>query len=128
MKFLLDTHTFIWYSTASFKLSIAAREIIDSDDRQLYLSIASIWEMAIKVSIGKLRFQTPFNAIIPELLQWNEIEILPIELRHAFLLSTLPYHHRDPFDRMIIAQCATEEMPVVSMDAAFDAYPVKRIW
>lgn len=97
-------------------------------EADLLLSIASIWEMAIKISIGKLSLPSPFDEFISDQLSRNSIELLPIQLAHLGLVSALPFHHRDPFDRLLIAQAITERYPIVSIDDKFDAYSVRRLW
>ena len=128
MKVLLDTHSFLWYCNAETRLSAFAKETIEDVSNQPCLSMASIWEMAIKVSMGKLLLQHPFEIFIPHLLQLNGISTLPIELHHTYTLAALPFHHRDPFDRLIIAQGISEEIPIISVDAIFDLYPIQRLW
>ena len=127
MKLLLDTHTFLWFIEDSPKLSPEAKGLLESE-AGLLLSIASIWEMAIKISIGKLSLPSPFDEFVSEQLSKNSIELFPIRLAHLGLVSTLPFHHRDPFDRLLIAQAMTEQYPIVSIDDKFDAYSVKRLW
>lgn len=127
MKLLLDTHTFLWFIDDSPRLSAYAKSLLESDD-ELLLSTASLWEIAIKISIGKLALARPFNVFIPEQLAHNSIAELPIRLKHLNVISTLNFHHRDPFDRLLIAQAMTESLPVVSADAAFDLYSIKRLW
>lgn len=128
MRVLLDTHTFLWFIEDNTNLSATVRRIIEDDDTQPGLSVASIWEMAIKVSIGKLELRQPFESLIPQQLAENDIALLDISVPHAVRLTTLPFHHRDPFDRLLIAQAMIEHMPILSADAAFDAYGVERIW
>ncbi len=126
MKLLLDTHTFLWFIEDNPKLSAEAKRLLESE-ADLLLSVASIWEMAIKISIGKLSLP-PFDEFVSEQLFKNTIELFPIRLAHLGLLCTLPFHHRDPFDRLLIAQAITEKYPIVSIDDKFDAYSVKRLW
>lgn len=127
MKVLLDTHAFLWFINDDPQLSLPAKKLMESDI-DLFLSIASLWEISIKVSLGKLTLPSLFDLFIPEQLQVNEIEILPIELRHLTPLIDLPFHHREPFDRLIIAQTLVEEAIVISRDEIFDGYDVKRLW
>ena len=127
MKLLLDTHTFLWFIDDNPRLSARAKGLLESD-ADLLLSVASLWEISIKVSIGKLTLAQPYDIFIPQQLTNNAVEILPISLAHLDVVSTLPFHHRDPFDRLIIAQAMIEQLPIVSIDAAFDAYSVKRLW
>jgi PIN domain nuclease of toxin-antitoxin system len=128
MRLLLDTHVFLWFIMGSPNLSRAARALIEDGANERFLSVASLWEMAIKLSIGKLTLSAPFAALIPQQLGVNGIELLHIKIDHAAVLSSLSFHHRDPFDRLLVAQAMVESMPVVSIDAAFDSYPVKRLW
>jgi PIN domain nuclease of toxin-antitoxin system len=125
---LADTHSFLWFITEDARLSATARQAMQPGERQVWLSVASLWEIAIKVSIGRLPLPEPFAAFIRDQMDENAIDLLPIAPAHAFEVARLPFHHRDPFDRMIIAQAAREGLPIVSVDAAFDAYAVERIW
>lgn len=128
MRILLDTHAFIWFFRGDLKLSVTARGLIENMDNQVLLSKASVWEMAIKQSIGKLSFGVPFKAVLVEQLKQNKIEILDITLDHIEVVASLPLHHRDPFDRLIIAQGMVENIPIVSADDVFNAYAVHRVW
>jgi PIN domain nuclease of toxin-antitoxin system len=127
MDYIIDTQAFIWYATGDERLSLKARDIIESNEIR-YISIASIWEMAIKSSAGKLNFESQFEIFIQNQLDINEYAVLEIERKHIFHLLALPFHHRDPFDRMLIAQSLSENISVVSIDAVFDLYSVSRIW
>jgi PIN domain nuclease of toxin-antitoxin system len=127
MKLLLDTHTFLWFIDDNPRLSQRAKALLESDADSL-LRVGSLWEISIKVSIGKLSLAQPFDTFVPQQLADNDIEILPISLAHLGAVSTLPFHHRDPFDRLLVAQAMTEQVPIVSADTAFDAYSVKRLW
>ena len=128
MRLLLDTNSFLWFINGSDRLSVNAQDLIADLNNQLVLSSASLWEIAIKVSIGKLELLLPYNQLIPEQLEENDINVLPIELSHLTKVIGLPFHHRDPFDRLIIAQALTEDLPVVSSDTVFSQYVVKLIW
>jgi len=128
MKLLLDTHSFLWFVTGSANLSSNARSLIEDGSNESLLSVASLWEMAIKVSLGKLTLSAPFADLIPAQLNVNGIGLLNISIAHVSLLATLPFHHRDPFDRLLIAQAITEKMPIISADATFDNYGVTRPW
>ena len=108
-------------------MSATIKTLIESDTDVL-LSVVSLWEIAVKVSIGKMTLPDLFEQFIPEQLMINDIEILPIALPHLTLISSLPFHHRDPFDRLLIAQSIVEDLPIASIDKAFDAYGVNRIW
>ncbi len=128
MRVLLDTHVFLWFITDDRRLSSRAREIMEDPENDLLLSIASLWEIAIKASLGKLTLARPFGELMPHELAENAIEILPIRLDHLTTLTSLPFHHRDPFDRLIVAQAVVEEMPVLSGDSAFSRYPARLLW
>ena len=128
MRVLLDTHSFIWFIAGDPKLSDPARQAIQNEENDVLLSAASIWEMAIKTSLGKLALAQPFDQLIPAQLELNAIEVLPVEAAHAIRVATLPYHHRDPFDRLLAAQSLEEDLPIVSVDIVLDSYGVKRIW
>lgn len=128
MRMLLDTNSFLWFIAGSDRLSTTALDIIVDQNNDLFLSIASLWEIAIKVSIGKLELLQSFDKLIPDQLNKNDIDTLHIELNHLSELIQLPFHHRDPFDRLIIAQGMIESMPVISSDPAFKMYPVELIW
>lgn len=128
MRLLLDTHSFLWFVTEDPKLSTSARRIIATGSNELLLSVACVWEIAIKVSIGRLPIPGPLDTFIPEQLRINRIGLLPIELKHIFEVTRLSLHHRDPFDRLLIAQALTEGLPIVSADPAFDSYSVQRLW
>ncbi len=128
MKLLLDTHTFLWFLAADPQLSATARALIEDGDTEVYLSVGSLWEMAIKVSLGKLSLAQPFDTFIPDQLARNSIELLGIAVGHTARVVGLPFHHRDPFDRLLIAQALVEGIPIVGVDAAFDAYGVTRLW
>lgn len=128
MRLLLDTHTFLWFIGASSRLSNPARQAIEEPDNQSFLSVASLWEVAIKISLGKLKLAQPYETLIPQQLAINGIRLLDISIEHTSLLTVLPFHHRDPFDRLLIAQSKIESLPVVGSDSIFDAYGIKRVW
>ncbi|OPX22085.1 MAG: PIN domain nuclease [Candidatus Latescibacterota bacterium] len=128
MRILLDTHSFLWFIAGSDSLSTQARDLIADLGNEVLLSTGSLWELAIKVSIGKIELSRPFGEIIPEQLSENEITVLPIELSHLTMLTELPFHHRDPFDRLIIAQGIVEGLPVITRDIMFRNYPVDILW
>ncbi|HEY9628936.1 MAG TPA: type II toxin-antitoxin system VapC family toxin [Coleofasciculaceae cyanobacterium] len=127
MNALLDTHTFIWYIEGNLQLSKNARDIIESLDNKLHISIASLWEIAIKMGKGKLALQNPFHDL-EDVLKQIDIEILPITFSDTEFYLNLPLHHNDPFDRMLIAQASHHSLVIVSADATFDAYSVQRVW
>jgi len=128
MRVLLDTNSFLWFISGSNRLSIDAQRFIADLDNQLVLSLASLWEIAIKISIGKLELLQPFDQLIPQQLKENDIHVMPVELSHLTKILGLPFHHRDPFDRLIIAQALTEGLSVISPDIVFSKYSVKLIW
>jgi PIN domain nuclease of toxin-antitoxin system len=128
MRLLLDTHAFLWFVTDDPLLSAAAHAHVADPMNEILISPASYWEVAIKVSIGKYPMNVPLDRFFTEGIDGNDFSILPVEIRHATVLSALPMHHKDPFDRMIIAQAMVERIPIVSIDAALDAYGIIRIW
>lgn len=130
MKFLLDTHTFLWFIEDSSQLKPEMRSRLEEDDSDVYVSIVSLWEIAIKVSLGKFNLKTtePFEVFIQSQLEENDIVLLPVTVRHLGVISALPLHHRDPFDRMLIAQAQVEGLTLVSRDEALDAYGITRLW
>ncbi|HEX5439822.1 MAG TPA: type II toxin-antitoxin system VapC family toxin [Ktedonobacterales bacterium] len=128
MKLLLDTHTFLWFLSDDAQLSTPARKLIEDGTNEIILSVASLWEMAIKISLGKLTIGGPFDTFITEQLALNSIGLLSITLAHTAAVAMLPFHHRDPFDRLLIAQSQVDSVPIVSRDAVLDTYGVVRMW
>lgn len=131
MRVLLDTHAFLWYMAGSDKLSDLARELIEDRDNERLLSTAVPWEIAIKYSLGKIELVEPFESLIPRLIEQNGLSLLGITVEHTSAVATLPYpdsKHRDPFDRLMIAQSRVEGIPIISVDSRFDDYEVERIW
>lgn len=128
MNILLDTHTFLWFVDDNPRLSEPARVLIESDESQPFLSAASLWEIAIKISLGKLSLNQKYETFIPRHLALNGIGLLNISLEHTVAVATLPFHHRDPFDRLLAVQSKIESMIFVSADPVFDAYGVQRVW
>jgi PIN domain nuclease of toxin-antitoxin system len=128
MRLLLDTHAFLWFVTNDPLLSATAQALIADPTNEIVISPASYWEVAIKVSIGKYPLTVPFEQFFAKGIEGNDFSILPVEIRHAAVLASLPMHHKDPFDRMIVSQAIVEQIPVVSVDAAFDPYGVTRLW
>ncbi len=124
--FLLDTHAFIWLSENDPNLPNNLREMIDLADT-VYLSIVSLWEMAIKLNLGKLSLKRSYETIEQE-LKLSDISLLPITFLDTVQVYRLPLHHRDPFDRMLIAQAINKSLILISRDTQFDAYPIQRIW
>jgi PIN domain nuclease of toxin-antitoxin system len=127
VKFLLDTHTFLWIGMDDARLSNNARDIIRNRQNALYLSAASIWEIAIKWSLGKLRLELSPEEFIREEMTRNNILTLSIEIAHALKTVALPRHHEDPFDRMLIAQACHEDLQLLSRDSTLARYDVKVI-
>lgn len=128
MRLLLDTHAFLWFIAGDQRLSNHARELIADIDNEAHLSVGSLWEIAIKFSIGKLTLSEPFEDLISGQLIWNDIQVLPIRLADLSLVARLPFHHRDPFDRLIIAQAISNELTIISRDSEFAGYPVTTVW
>lgn len=128
MKHLLDTHAFLWWIGDDPALSRRARAALADPGNTFLLSMASAWEMAIKISLGKLELDANLERFLPEQMSANGFSMLPIDLRHVSRAARLPFHHRDPFDRLIVAQALVEEVPVVTADPAFTAYGVRRVW
>jgi PIN domain nuclease of toxin-antitoxin system len=126
VKCLLDTHAFLWMAGDPARLSAPAREACASGE--LWLSVASIWEIAIKVQIGRLKISYPIRTFIARQLTSGQISVLPIHTRHIFRLSELPLYHRDPFDRLLAAQSLEEELPLISRDPVFPRYEVQLLW
>lgn len=124
--FLLDTHAFIWLSENDSNLPDNLRDMIDVADR-VYLSIASLWEIAIKLNLGKLSLKRNYETIQAK-IELSDILLLPISFIDTLQIRHLPLHHRDPFDRMLIAQAMNRSLIVVSRDTKFDAYPIQRLW
>lgn len=125
---LLDTQALLWFLLDDSRLSANAREAIVAPDGQVFISPASLWEIAIKVSLGKYELPMPFAAFWEAQLPANDFTLLPISVSHAEQVAKLPFYHRDPFDRLIIAQARVQGIPVVGNDTTFDHYQVKRIW
>ncbi len=124
MNLLLDTQAFLWFESGDYRLSVVAKQAITSQDNIMFISIASLWEIAIKYSIGKLELHIEFN----ELTSLQGYFHLPVSKEHLEIITELPFHHRDPFDRLLIAQSIHENFSIISADANFDLYGVKRIW
>jgi PIN domain nuclease of toxin-antitoxin system len=128
MKLLLDTNVFIWLNDTPHRLREKVMTVVANPDNDLFLSLTSIWEMQIKIQLGKLQL----NDALPDILRTqqvdNNLQILTINLNHIWSLENLPYHHRDPFDRLLIAQAQTEGMTLVSADGIFDLYDVDLLW
>ncbi len=128
MRILLDTQAFLWMLSGAADFSSKARKLVADPDNELFLSLASVWEIAIKSSIGKLKIAEPIATFIPAQMQANGIEQLDISFRHVARVAVLPFHHRDPFDRLLVCQAVEEGLVLLSADAVFDRYKVPRIW
>ncbi len=128
MRFLIDTQAFIWFVENNKNLPVKIKKELESSENTIIVSIASLWEMTIKMSLGKLKVNCEIDIMIEKLYS-NGFELLPILPEHIIKLSTLQYFHRDPFDRIIISQALSEKIKLVSSDEIFDLYPkVTRIW
>lgn len=128
MKLLLDTHAFLWFIEGDVNLSSTARNLIEDLENQRFLSVASLWEISIKISIGKLELAITFVELVERQVYGNAIELLEIQPGHLDRLAQLPFHHKDPFDRLIIAQSLAEHLTVVTKDTVFSNYPVTILW
>jgi PIN domain nuclease of toxin-antitoxin system len=128
MKLLLDTNVFIWLNDAPHRLREQVMIVVANPDNDLFLSLTSIWEMQIKIQLGKLQLNDPLPDILRTQQVDNNLQILTINLGHIWALENLPYHHRDPFDRLLIAQAQTEGMTLVSADGILDLYDVDLLW
>ena len=127
MKALIDTHVFLWWVNGD-PLPEAVSLLLQDVKSEILISMASLWEMTIKVSLGKLSLPSSVGSFFPAQCLANSFKVLPIEVSHLSVLETLPLVHRDPFDRMIISQAIAEDIPVVSIDGFFEEYPIVRIW
>jgi PIN domain nuclease of toxin-antitoxin system len=128
MRLLLDTHTFLWFVLNDSQLSRSARALIEDPTNDILISPASYWEIAIKVRSRKLDLFAPYDVFIHRGIVGNAFEILLIEPKHTNLLTSLPLHHKDPFDRLLVAQSLVEGAPMVSIDSALDSYGITRMW
>lgn len=128
MRVLLDTHALLWFITDDARLGSGARGTIERPGTDALVSVASLWEIAIKHALGKLPLALPFEETFPAQLEANSFETLGIAPAHLVRLVELPHHHRDPFDRLIVAQSLAEGVPVLTRDQAFSRYPVTVVW
>jgi PIN domain nuclease of toxin-antitoxin system len=128
VKLLLDTQAFLWFIAGDAALSAKGRSAIEDQANTKVVSVVSIWEIAIKFSLGKLSLAQPFEQLIPDQLRINGFELLGLTVDHAAVVAKLPFHHRDPFDRMIVAQSLVEKVAIVSSDSPLDAYGITRVW
>ncbi len=128
MKILLDTHTFLWWVAEDAQLSLKAKEIIANPDNEIYFSVVSAWEIIIKVGTGKLSLSESPETYIPSRIASNQFGILPVQMPHILKINSLPNFHKDPFDRLLIAQSLVEDLSLMTIDNAIAQYPVKTIW
>ena len=128
MDLLFDTHSFIWWADEPARLSHGALRAFEDENSRLFLSDVSIWEMQIKVQLGKIKLRLPIKELIDSQQRDNQVEILSITTEHILGLDNLPFHHKDPFDRLLIAQSIAEDFTIVTTDAEFGDYAVKRLW
>jgi PIN domain nuclease of toxin-antitoxin system len=128
VRLLIDTHSFLWFLAGDSKLRASARRRLEDDGNEKFLSIASVWEMAIKLSLRKLRLDDPLEDVVTLGTRENGIVLLDISKEHAVRVATLPWHHRDPFDRLLVAQALQDDLTVLGRDNCFDDYGVRRLW
>jgi len=128
MRALLDTHAFLWWIADDARLSRTARDVIASPDNEIIFSAASAWEIAIKARSGRLTLQVDADAFISDQLASNAFEVLPVMLRHALRVYSLPDHHRDPFDRLLVAQAQIENVPMLTADTELARYAIHTVW
>lgn len=127
MNYLLDTHTLIWFFDGNRKLSLKAQKAIETNNNNNYVSIASIWEIAIKISLERLIINLPFKNLNKELIK-NNFQLLPITFHDIVILTSQPFHHNDPFDRIIIAQAIANNYTLITKDKLFSAYSLQTLW
>lgn len=128
MRLLLDTHTFLWWDSQPSKLPAKVLALCEDAQNEMFLSVASIWEMQIKHQLGKLELNMPLDKLVSEQVQKNAIQTLPVQAAHVLGIAALPDIHKDPFDRLLIAQANVEKMVFLSGDGVFKHYPVQIIW
>ena len=128
MKVLLDTHAFLWFINGSDRLSLRARETIEEPSNHRYLSIASLWEISIKISLDRLKIEMSLRDLVERQVVDNDIQILHINSHHLERLSQLQFYHKDPFDRLIISQGLVEEISIITKDTLFFQYSVSTLW
>lgn len=128
MRLLLDTHAFLWFVLDEPQLSATARALIADPSNEIDVSPATYWEIAIKIRLEKYILPDPFQEFMEREIAINRFNILHVESRHVAPLTTLPFHHKDPFDRLLVAQAMVEQIPLVSNDSVLDAYPIRRLW
>jgi len=125
MRLLRDTRIFIWWADHPEKLSHAALSALEDEANELVLSVASVWEMQIKIQLGRLKVSLPLRELVKTQQETNDLTVSPVALTHVLALDALPFHHKDPFDRLLIAQSIEEDLTLVSADSQFSAYAVK---
>lgn len=125
MKLLLDTHIFFWLNDDANKLSKAVKEALSLKSNIWVLSVVSVWELQIKSQLGKLALPAALNEMVKTNIKKNKLEILPVTLEHVLAVETIGQHHKDPFDRLIIAQAVVEDLTVISNDGIFSSYGIK---
>ncbi len=128
MRYLLDTSAFLWYVSDHQRLSSVAAERMKDPTSIFHLSLVSIWEVAIKFNMGKLDLPLPFDEFVDKTIHSYSLRLLNIQIPHLRRVARMPLHHRDPFDRLLIAQSQVENIPVITSDAAFDSYEIQRVW
>lgn len=128
MRVLIDTHVFLWWVEGDRQLPAAAKRAIADQKNECFVSLASAWELAIKAGLGKLKLAVPVQRYVIDHVAANAFSLLEIRISHVGLVETLPKHHSDPFDRLLIAQALLEDLTVITADPFFRKYDVKRIW
>ena len=128
MRYLLDTSALLWYVADHQRLSSVATQILNDPATDIHLSLASIWEVAIKFNKGKLILPLPFDDFVDVTIRRYSLRILSIQVPHLRRVARMPLHHRDPFDRLLVAQSIVENIPIITSDAAFDRYSIARVW
>jgi len=128
VRLLLDTHSFLWFVLDDQRLSSTAKAAIEDAANEIEVSPASYWEIAIKIALKKYTLPQPYQNFMEQQIAANQFRILPIEVRHTAILTTMPHHHRDPFDRLLAAQAIAESISLISRDTHFDDYGVIRLW
>ena len=126
MRILIDTHIFLWFILEDDRLTSELFDLLEAD-HDVFISVASLWEIAIKSSLNKLKLPEPFDPFIENQVKINDFEILEIGYEHLSVVSQLDFYHRDPFDRLLISQAMIEKMPLVSLDSQFKQYPIQVI-
>ena len=127
-RILLDTHAFLWFILGNPRFSPLARSMIEDEANETIVSIVTPWEIAIKTALGKLALSEPYEVLVPREIAGAGFLLLPITLAHTATVASLPRHHGDPFDRMLVAQATVEGTPILSADETLDAYGIDRIW